>query len=111
MAYAPFCDITASSDDAPPPLMPVADIRFEADRDVFVWTWCAGAMGEAVTEARSQTSNPGLAPTQSSGAPEFGVVWGAAPHVAQGTSQRMLIELPRQRGPSGYAPSVYRPPR
>ena len=111
MAYAPFCDITATSQDAPPPILPVADIRFEADRDVFLWTWYRGEMGDAITEARSHTSSPGLTPAHAASSVDVGVLSRATAHVPPSGSQPMCWEQARRCGPNGYAPSVYRPPR
>jgi|GEM_PF-3651026 len=111
-AYAPYCDDTASSEDAAPPMLPAADIRFEPDRDVFVWVWSKGYLGDAVVvETRTHTSSPGWssldfgAPIELCLASSWDAIVAAAP------ARRVASDLQRRRGPSGHAPSVYRPPR
>jgi len=111
MAHAPFCNVTGASEDAPPPILPVADIRFEVDRDVFLWTWCHGIRGEAVTEARSLSHQNRVMPTDTAAWPDAGafqpVLWISGRREAS----RVAFELSRTAGPLGFAPQVYRPPR
>jgi len=112
MAYAPYCDDTASSDDAAPPMLPAADIRFEPDRDAFVWVWSKGYLCDAVvTETRTHTSSHGWSSLDFGAPVELCVAssWGAI--VAAAPARWINFDLRRQRGPSGHAPSVYRPPR
>ena len=110
-AYAPFCDIRGMSDDAPPPTLPVADIRFEADRDVVVWTWCLGLQGEAMSESRTHTSGSNISGVEPQSLLDLGLV--ASPvlsHPLLG-ARHPAHWATNPTGPAGFPTSVYRPPR
>jgi hypothetical protein len=108
-AAAPFCDVRAVSNSAPPPVLPVADVRLE-EAATFLWLACGQLRAQTLVQGGIQTPGEPLPPPAPSADGELGLVQsGALP--GRCPIARVPVEVARSKGPSGFRTQVFRPPR
>ena len=110
-ADAPFCDPSATTGFAPPPLMPVRDVRFEVDTAPLFMEWCQRVLAVQLTPAERNHLPKRLAPNALTPGADAGVILGTLRLPRRFRATRVASSSTRSKGPTGFHPSVYRPPR
>jgi hypothetical protein len=109
-ADGPFCDLSASTNFAPPPLMPIRDVRFEVDTAPLFMEWCQRVLAQLTPVERNHVPKR-LSPNALTSAPDAGVISDKTLLPRRRRATRVGSAHTRSKGPSGFRSSVYRPPR